>query len=111
MNKLREKFFKECTDAIPIPGESTNKTYPKVNMAPHDLFEWFKPYLQREWIDVNVRYPEPEKDGLSKKVLTIDSLGYHNTLTYDNEFGRWCGKANVQYHNITHWMPLPNNPI
>lgn len=105
MDKLRKQFFEECTEKK-LPEDPR-----RICIAPHDLFEWFKPHLQREWIDVKDRYPEPEKDGLSKKVLTIDSLGYHNTLTYDNEFRRWCGKANVQYHNITHWMPLPNNPI
>ena len=37
--KLRNKFFKECTN-IPS-GESL----PKVCVTPHDLFEWFWKYL------------------------------------------------------------------
>lgn len=34
---LRDKFFKECTDHRP-----NFKAVHKVNIAPHDLFEWFK---------------------------------------------------------------------
>jgi len=36
-NKLRDKFFKECTDKEKYPD-----LVPTVNIAPHDLFEWFK---------------------------------------------------------------------
>ncbi len=39
IGKLRNKFFQHCTDKNP------NSSCPSVNMAPHDLFEWFKPYL------------------------------------------------------------------
>jgi len=35
--KLRDKFFNECTTET--PREEFGK---KVNMSPHDLFEWFK---------------------------------------------------------------------
>ena len=35
--KLRNNFFNECTTET--PREESGK---KVNMAPHDLFEWFK---------------------------------------------------------------------
>ena len=38
--KLREKFFEECVIDSKIP--QSNKRIPKVDMAPHDLFEWFK---------------------------------------------------------------------
>jgi hypothetical protein len=43
--QLREKYFKECThNPMPI---STNTDNPiKINMAPHDLFEWFKRNVQ-----------------------------------------------------------------
>jgi hypothetical protein len=37
INKIRNAFFEECT--ININGTQKN------NYAPHDLFEWFKPYL------------------------------------------------------------------
>lgn len=35
--ELRNNFFKECTTET--PREESGK---KVNIAPHDLFEWFK---------------------------------------------------------------------
>ena len=35
--ELRNNFFNECTTET--PREESGK---KVNMAPHDLFEWFK---------------------------------------------------------------------
>ena len=38
--KLRDKFFSECTDDI--------SGLKKVNMAPHDLFKWFMPYLKKQ---------------------------------------------------------------
>jgi len=34
---LREQFYKECTTETP-----KNILLKKVNLAPHDLFEWFK---------------------------------------------------------------------
>jgi hypothetical protein len=36
-SELRNNFFNECTTET--PREKIGK---KVNMAPHDLFEWFK---------------------------------------------------------------------
>ncbi len=57
IKELRDKFFKECTNK----GNTGHLQLPKVVMAPHDLFEWFKPDLQAaisdnslvfaEWID------------------------------------------------------------
>lgn len=35
--EIRNNFFSECTTET--PREESGK---KVNMAPHDLFEWFK---------------------------------------------------------------------
>jgi hypothetical protein len=35
---LREKFFAECVDRMHNGGVPYNK----VNLAPHDMFEWFK---------------------------------------------------------------------
>lgn len=43
-NKLREQFFEECVDDI--PGGSMRK----VNMAPHDLFEWMRYKIEGEYI-------------------------------------------------------------
>jgi hypothetical protein len=36
--RLKEEFFAECT-------ERDANQYPKINLAPHDLFEWFKKKL------------------------------------------------------------------
>ncbi len=41
--KLRDKFFKECTTRCPDP-----KSLKKVNLTPHNLFEWFKEEINRE---------------------------------------------------------------
>ena len=37
INEIREKFFKECTDKV--------DGFAKVNLTPHNLFEWFKQNL------------------------------------------------------------------
>lgn len=39
-NKLRDKFFKECTDASPNSGK--NAGIRPVNLNAHNLFEWFR---------------------------------------------------------------------
>lgn len=44
---LREKFFDECVDMMP-KDRQPNVTMPKVNKAPHDLFEWFKKQLPED---------------------------------------------------------------
>jgi hypothetical protein len=44
--KLREKFFRECTHEPFSQGTDTG-TLKKVNLAPHDLFEWFKRNIQK----------------------------------------------------------------
>lgn len=41
--ELRKKFFDECTDHI----EKDGIKYPLVNIAPNDLFEWFKKEIQK----------------------------------------------------------------
>lgn len=38
-NQLRDEFFDECTDNI-YCNDGNNKLV--VNIAPHDLFNWFK---------------------------------------------------------------------
>lgn len=40
-NLLRDKFFKECTDTTEDKGFGATRAR-KVNMTPHDVFEWFK---------------------------------------------------------------------
>ena len=43
-NKLREEFFDECTDNI-YCNDGNNKLV--VNIAPHDLFNWFKNKIEK----------------------------------------------------------------
>lgn len=44
--KLRDKYFKECTI---IDGSSGIR----IDIAPHDLFEWFKKEFQKELEEKN----------------------------------------------------------
>lgn len=39
--ELRDKFFRECTTETP-----KERGLKKVNMTPHNLFEWFKSNLE-----------------------------------------------------------------
>jgi hypothetical protein len=45
--KLRDKFFDECTDEIRCESTGTQTQMRKVNLSPHDLFEWFKHNIQK----------------------------------------------------------------
>lgn len=38
---LRDRFFKECTGDV-YDDPTTELIYKRVELAPHDLFEWFK---------------------------------------------------------------------
>lgn len=40
--KLRTKFFVQCTDQNSHYKHSSAVNMPKIILAPHDLFEWFK---------------------------------------------------------------------
>ena len=41
-NKLRDEFFAECTITEAIIGHWNVYTKSAINLAPHDIFEWFK---------------------------------------------------------------------
>lgn len=45
IKKIRDKFFAECTEKMEVDSPNKKYTYPRVSLAPHDLFEWFKKYL------------------------------------------------------------------
>lgn len=47
INKLRDEFFEECTDAIELGEFGDSKSRIKISLAPHDLFEWFKKKIQQ----------------------------------------------------------------
>lgn len=49
---LRDKFFHECTERYP---DITGSTLPRVSLAPHDLFEWFKPFFFSHKEDVGFK--------------------------------------------------------
>lgn len=58
------------------------------------------------WIPVTERLPEPFEN-----VLVANKRGKH----YDIDKGWWNGSffdrcAKGGYHNVTHWMPLPEPP-
>ena len=59
---------------------------------------------EREWISVEDRLPELNRNGFSYQVLTLSKLGGMEVVAYDYEFMRWCGDP---YRIITFWMPLP----
>lgn len=40
--KLREEYFNDCVDKYPP------NTIPRIILAPHDMFEWFKIKLTNE---------------------------------------------------------------
>jgi hypothetical protein len=57
-DKLREKFFRECVD----PGdERQSSMIPRVNLAPHNLFEWFMDNLPEEHTPGSPSVEEIEK--------------------------------------------------
>ena len=65
--KIREKFFTECTNFI-----GGGDTLRKVNIAPHDLFEWFWDNLQsHSTTDISIKV----KDTLnSAKMCILDAI-------------------------------------
>ena len=44
--KLREQYFRDCTHR-PMPTSTNTGGTLKINMAPHDLFEWFKKNINK----------------------------------------------------------------
>lgn len=76
ISELREKFFKECTE-----NEFAFKYEPKLTKDPHDLFEWFKPYL---------------------KIPSIDWEGLEEHFLGDGTFGRG---------GFTEWLFEPKEAI
>jgi hypothetical protein len=56
LKELRERFYDECTEEVSIwDGHNGTEPYMKrINMTPHNLFEWFKPYLQLPKEDTSI---------------------------------------------------------
>jgi hypothetical protein len=58
-NKLRDEFFAECVDREPL----------KVNLAPHNMFEWFK-----KRISANISKEEFVRQWMER--IGVDELTY-----------------------------------
>ena len=64
-----------------------------------------------KWISVEDRLPKLEKYKLSKVVLAwIKGHGRCFALRYDNGEGERWFSGGVEQPDITHWMPLPEQP-
>lgn len=59
---------------------------------------------QCHWIPVSERLPEPDRD-----VLAI-AAGEVLIAFLPSGDDYWCDLCDNQYHNVTHWMPLPQPP-
>lgn len=62
---LRSDFFKHCTE--PVDGSLGEYSVRRVCMAPHDLFEWIKTYLQ----------PAPQSDSAGLTASQREFLQYY----------------------------------
>lgn len=70
------------------------------------IIKQYQEYLKKEWIPVTERLPEPFEN-----ILVANKRGKH----YDIDKGWWNGTffdrcAKGGYHNVTHWMSLPEPP-
>ena len=52
VKQIRQNFFDECT--------SSYEGIPKISLHPHNLFEWFKPYLSKPKEESNKTNTESE---------------------------------------------------
>ncbi len=77
--ELRDKFFDECVEQK------------KISLAPHDLFEWFKPFLK----DLE---KEERVEKLFKKVCVCKETPFGITL-YSNIYGRRCNYCHGKYYH------------
>ena len=59
---LREQFYKECTTETP-----QKLLLKKVNLAPHDLFEWFRTNI--DMLCEEDKKPNANCSGLEEKCL------------------------------------------
>lgn len=118
--ELRNRFYDECT--------KKDGRMIKIDLAPHDLFEWFKNKIfpqqkeqeiksKEEWISVEERLPEKSTvDVYTKGGYRLADIDYRNGVHEENP-SFWCyahtdnGRRWVDISDdITHWMPLPKPP-
>lgn len=70
---LRDKFFKECTDPSNNSGKDAGLR--KINMTPHDLFEWFKTNMQGQLLPIDSVSVSLTDDEINKKARMFMSSG------------------------------------
>lgn len=77
--ELRNRYFKECT------LKQNEQSLPKIDFAPHDLFEWFKrniPSFERKFItdkEINIKFPYDEMEAFLKGVpISKDGIEIYN---------------------------------
>lgn len=99
-----ESWMLQAADAI----EELSK---KVDEWQEEACKWNNEYYHlldnmSRWIPVTERLPEPFEN-----IFVANKRGKH----YDIDKGWWNGTffdrcAKGPYHNVTHWMPLPEPP-
>ena len=75
--------------------------------------EWLTELKQRlansEW--KNAMYEQPTKSGLTFVMETSSKGRYQKILYYNSKEKKWYdNEMNAHWRNITHWMPLPEEP-
>jgi hypothetical protein len=113
--QLRDKFFKECTETYEAGKGLSVVRKVSYNIAPHDLFEWFKRELQAvpakkgmKWVKAS-ELPEIGKWYLIHTV----QCGVIEGFLDGGEDGRlWLAQSGDlnEDDTVTHWMPLPEPP-
>ena len=108
IEQLREKFFKECVSQ----RHYANRGYEnRVNMAPHDLFEWFKKELLPTAQPTEVYVPVSVEDELPEDTKCYHILGrFHisDKIIEDVEqvaryvLNRWSCESKT--FTVTHWL-------
>ena len=87
--KLRDKFFKECVDN---PSQSMSgqvvglEARPRVNLTPHNLFEWFWKEITPQVEQSHTKEEEPKEGDilvLEEDILNIDGSVFVKSGEYE----------------------------
>ena len=74
----------------------------------NDEIAKFAALQQPQWTSVDDRLPE---DNIDVIALESDGKLYRLHKSTDKYCMLWKDKDNYYYHEVTHWMPLPEPPI
>lgn len=88
---LRNKFFKECTQRDSIDGVKF-----RIDIAPHDLFEWFVK-------NMGVLNNNSDGENWEQKCRELQK---HNSELWE-AFGNFCQAVNDQFNKNIQFMPPP----